>query len=184
MLFQFVGGNLAIDFANTIVALDGKRLDLLSDKVVLGKWFDAAGFKVKEGINNAAFGRAVALRDAIKSILVAYHEDTPPEPAAINCINDHLSHRNHSTLEATRNGGFQLSAKPETWTIDTALAEIASEAINLLVNTPKAALKVCAAHNCILHFKDGSKAKRRRWCSMETCGNRAKAAAHYQRSIT
>ncbi|MEL6323421.1 MAG: CGNR zinc finger domain-containing protein, partial [Pseudomonadota bacterium] len=31
---------------------------------------------------------------------------------------------------------------------------------------------------CTLYFHDVSKNHKRRWCSMDICGNRAKAAAH------
>jgi predicted RNA-binding Zn ribbon-like protein len=33
-----------------------------------------------------------------------------------------------------------------------------------------------------LYFYDTSPKRSRRWCSMATCGNRAKAARHYARS--
>ncbi|MEK8104393.1 CGNR zinc finger domain-containing protein [Micromonospora sp. M12] len=34
---------------------------------------------------------------------------------------------------------------------------------------------------CVLHFYDTSRNGTRRWCSMDGCGGRAKAARHYQR---
>ena len=42
----------------------------------------------------------------------------------------------------------------------------------------------CANPACVLLFLDISKSGRRRWCDMATCGNRAKAAAHYHRHHT
>lgn len=41
---------------------------------------------------------------------------------------------------------------------------------------------VCGATNCILIYYDTTKSRTRRWCSMATCGNRAKAALFYKRS--
>jgi len=41
-------------------------------------------------------------------------------------------------------------------------------------------IRTCAADDCILHFYDDSRSGRRRWCSMATCGNRAKARRHYE----
>jgi predicted RNA-binding Zn ribbon-like protein len=192
MSFHFVGGNLAIDFANTIVIEDGKQIDLLTNPEALYDWFKATNMPLTEIPDDNSFARAVTLRDAIKNILVTYNSGTVnlgtvssgtiPKPDAISRINDHISFKNPTELQMSNDGGFQFSSLPDVWELETALAEIASEVSELLVNTPKTALKVCAAHNCILHFKDVSKAKRRRWCRMETCGNRAKAAAHYQRA--
>ena len=39
----------------------------------------------------------------------------------------------------------------------------------------------CAGHDCGWLFLDVSKNGSRRWCSMETCGNRAKARRHRER---
>jgi predicted RNA-binding Zn ribbon-like protein len=39
----------------------------------------------------------------------------------------------------------------------------------------------CSRRGCVLLFHDTSKNGTRRWCDMAVCGNRAKAAAHYQR---
>ncbi|MEV6975790.1 CGNR zinc finger domain-containing protein [Kitasatospora sp. NPDC093806] len=43
-------------------------------------------------------------------------------------------------------------------------------------------IKKCAHEACILHFFDTSQNGRRRWCSMAVCGNRAKAARHYEKA--
>ncbi|MEM7238069.1 MAG: CGNR zinc finger domain-containing protein [Pseudomonadota bacterium] len=45
-----------------------------------------------------------------------------------------------------------------------------------------ARLKTCPGTDCGWMFIDETKNGRRRWCSMETCGNRAKVARHYERS--
>lgn len=44
-----------------------------------------------------------------------------------------------------------------------------------------ARLKRCPGTDCGWLFVDETKNGRRRWCSMETCGNRAKARRHYAR---
>ncbi|WP_121101274.1 CGNR zinc finger domain-containing protein [Litorimonas taeanensis] len=56
-------------------------------------------------------------------------------------------------------------------------------ASSMLVDTPKKRIKQCANPSCILTFKDTSKSGRRKWCSMEVCGNRAKVATHYKKRI-
>nr|WP_090396707.1 CGNR zinc finger domain-containing protein [Natribacillus halophilus] len=42
-------------------------------------------------------------------------------------------------------------------------------------------IRECEHPECILYFVDTSKSGKRRWCSMELCGNRQKAADFYAR---
>ncbi|MCG5471683.1 CGNR zinc finger domain-containing protein [Micromonospora sp. LAH09] len=42
-------------------------------------------------------------------------------------------------------------------------------------------IRRCGNPACVLHFYDTSRNGTRRWCSMDGCGARAKAARHYQR---
>jgi predicted RNA-binding Zn ribbon-like protein len=43
-------------------------------------------------------------------------------------------------------------------------------------------VRACAHPDCVLHFYDTSPKRSRRWCSMASCGNRAKAARHYAKA--
>lgn len=45
-------------------------------------------------------------------------------------------------------------------------------------------VKMCGGQNCGWFFLDESKNRRRRWCTMELCGNREKARRHYKRKVT
>ena len=59
-----------------------------------------------------------------------------------------------------------------------AVSVIAEEAISLLSQDSRLRLRACLAPGCVLYFlKDHP---RREWCSA-SCGNRARAARHYQR---
>jgi predicted RNA-binding Zn ribbon-like protein len=42
-------------------------------------------------------------------------------------------------------------------------------------------VKACEGRPCTLMFLDQTRGRRRRWCSMAICGNRAKQAAHRHR---
>ena len=59
--------------------------------------------------------------------------------------------------------------------------EAVVDAIDVAGERPER-LRVCEHADCVLWFLDTSKAGRRRWCSMESCGNRAKAKRHYART--
>jgi len=51
----------------------------------------------------------------------------------------------------------------------------------LIAGGPGAGVRRCANPACVLYFRDRSRARRRRWCSMAVCGNRMKVAAHARR---
>ena len=55
------------------------------------------------------------------------------------------------------------------------------DAVTLLGHKPDR-IRTCEHDDCTLWFLDTSKGGRRRWCSMDQCGNRAKASRHYARS--
>jgi predicted RNA-binding Zn ribbon-like protein len=42
-------------------------------------------------------------------------------------------------------------------------------------------MKICPADDCLVVFYDRSKNLSKRWCSMESCGNREKTRAYYRR---
>jgi predicted RNA-binding Zn ribbon-like protein len=51
---------------------------------------------------------------------------------------------------------------------------VALAAAELLANGDFDLVRTCESDDCVLHFYDRTKSHRRRWCSMATCGNRAK----------
>ena len=61
------------------------------------------------------------------------------------------------------------------------MSSIARDAIDVLGGPRAARLKRCEGSRCSLVFVDISRSGRRRWCSMDRCGNRAKVAAHRRR---
>ncbi|MEE1820774.1 CGNR zinc finger domain-containing protein [Streptomyces sp. BE20] len=54
---------------------------------------------------------------------------------------------------------------------------VARDAIALFTGPYAERVRECGAHNCHLLFVDTSRPGRRRWCSMERCGNRHKVRA-------
>ena len=61
------------------------------------------------------------------------------------------------------------------------MATVARDAIDVFGGPDAARLKRCEGARCALLFVDTSRPGQRRWCSMDRCGNRAKAAAHRRR---
>ncbi|MEV2274449.1 CGNR zinc finger domain-containing protein [Nocardiopsis sp. NPDC049922] len=57
------------------------------------------------------------------------------------------------------------------------LSTVARDAVDLFTGPHVDRVRECAAHDCLLLFVDTSRPGRRRWCSMDRCGNRAKVRA-------
>ena len=66
-------------------------------------------------------------------------------------------------------------------TVPAALAHIARTGIDLIGGPDRARLRWCADATCTHPFLDRSRARRRRWCGMAGCGDRAKARAYRAR---
>ena len=65
---------------------------------------------------------------------------------------------------------------------DRILWPVARSAGELLISDKLDRVRQCADdRGCGYLFVDTSRNRSRRWCSMESCGNRAKAHRHYQR---
>jgi predicted RNA-binding Zn ribbon-like protein len=63
--------------------------------------------------------------------------------------------------------------------VTTALAQVAEQAVALLGGADATRLRACYAPGCVLYFVKTH--PRRAWCSV-ACGNRVRAARHYQRA--
>lgn len=66
--------------------------------------------------------------------------------------------------------------------VGAALSTVARDTVTLLGSPLLARVKQCENPVCTLLFLDDSQARRRRWCSMERCGNLAKVAGYRSRS--
>jgi|SRR5471030_1207461 len=75
----------------------------------------------------------------------------------------------------TADGGVELNAQ-------TAVGLIAAAAAKVAIEQRLDRIKICPADTCRWAFYDSSRNRSRHWCSMEVCGNRAKARAHRERS--
>ncbi|HEY7249434.1 MAG TPA: CGNR zinc finger domain-containing protein [Methylomirabilota bacterium] len=188
-----IGQDLAIDFANT--AGPASR-----PAGALGSWRELVDFvELRAAVSRsegaalramgerdaracaAALDQARLLRDAVRAVLGAMADRRALKAEWIAAINQALVWGAGSTRLERRAGGWQLGFIP-SWTEPfRALAPIARATADLVAQGRSAEIKRCANPRCVLYFRDRSRARRRRWCSMAVCGNRMKVAAHARR---
>jgi predicted RNA-binding Zn ribbon-like protein len=82
----------------------------------------------------------------------------------------------------TFGSGFELRRLRRWSTPNAVLLPIAEALAHLVCSSDFTLVKACEGKICTLLFLDTTHGKARRWCSMTLCGNRAKQAAHRQRS--
>jgi predicted RNA-binding Zn ribbon-like protein len=124
---------------------------------------------------------AAALRGAIGELLRATAAGEAPGDRTLLAL-DRVLGAGPTVARVTRSGArVRLQDEVVPRTPLALLAPLARAAIRLAAEVDPDRLRVCDAPECGRWFVDTSKGGRRRWCSMERCGNRAKAARHRRR---
>jgi predicted RNA-binding Zn ribbon-like protein len=173
---------------NTIWADTTGVHDDLTTPAALRDWLALINDEDVEALDDPGLdelAEARGLRDSLRR-LAAFSTDDPRPAAespvntveeAVAAVNEAAAHRPHAQL-AVRDGQLQRGRPPNASPTRTALAELAHDAIELLTGPAAVKLRACQAPGCVLYFVKTH--HRREWCS-EACGNRARAARHYQR---
>ncbi len=122
----------------------------------------------------------VAVRAALREIVEALVAGRAVEETALATVNGVL--RARSVVELVRGeGGIALSHRHTGDPLEDALAAVAEPLVGVISTGATERLRICANDGCRWVFEDTSRTGRRRWCSMASCGNRAKAARHRAR---
>jgi predicted RNA-binding Zn ribbon-like protein len=194
--FYFVGNLPCLDFVNTEIVARGSRVDLLAGFADLVGWLQAGSLITPPQARDAekrwgngpegkaVFKEAVSLRTALRVMAERLAAGKPADRTTIEPINRVLASRSTYT-QLELNGNKVVSHLHATSESSRhLLVPIAESAAWLLEHGDMSLVRCCENPACILFFYDTTKNKRRRWCSMDACGSRAKAAAYYRRSRT
>ncbi len=184
MDFLFLGERLAVDLLNTVILPDGRVRDLLGGAGDVAAWAEAAGVLPRGVVRVTSLGSEPAglraFREALRRGLAAWAAGARPAGFLL-LLNRHLA-RDPEVSEVTTTGRKVATRLRSAGTPSGRLyGAVARSAAELLASGDPRRLRKCANPTCRLMFYDVSKAGRRRWCSMRTCGGRAKARAFYRR---
>ncbi len=194
--FAFDAGRLCLDFANTLGdrPMPQPHAEDLHSYADLVAWSEAAG--ILSGDDAAvflraaerhpsdaatAFARAIALREAIYRVFSAVVADAEPTADDLATVNAAIAEAMAHARLVPADGHFHREWVYEPSALDGLLRPVAWSAAELLTAEELHRVHECAGHDCSWLFLDTSKNGSRRWCSMETCGNRAKARRHRER---
>jgi predicted RNA-binding Zn ribbon-like protein len=129
-----------------------------------------------------AVTEAIALRETIYRIFTAIAEGETVMASDLEQLNHALA-LTPPRLRLIRGArGFGWAANDAVPIVPALLAPVLWSAADLLTYADNRRLRRCVNEECLWLFMDHSKGGTRRWCDMNSCGNRAKAKRHYARS--
>lgn len=182
------GEPAVVRLMNTIWADTAGIHDDLGSAAALHDWIAAVTdrTRVKLGVPSSDdLADALRLRDALRR-LAAFCTQDPRENAsgpietaeeAVDAVNAVAARRAPDQL-TLRDAHLERHQADIGTEVSSTLADLAQQAIDLLTGPSATKLRACPAPNCVLYFVQSH--PRREWCS-DACGNRARAARHYQR---
>jgi predicted RNA-binding Zn ribbon-like protein len=195
-VWDFDSGNLVLDFTNTAEYHASQNpMEMLTSFPDLISWSQAAGLLTRiegQDLRNkaardpkwaaACLERALTFREVIYRLLSAAANSSPPEPKDLTAFNIYLSTALGQSEILADAKGYSWAWSEENIEAEKILWILAREAANLLTSGDLKRVGECADdRGCGYLFIDTSRNHSRRWCSMESCGNRAKAKRHYQK---
>jgi predicted RNA-binding Zn ribbon-like protein len=199
--FDFSGGHLALDFANTVSNRPTPaRLERLDEYRNLVHFGDEAGLYPPGAVDHlyavtgAAPGRgktalqgAIQLREAIFAIFTAVVGRRAVPGNALALLNAWVRAGGEHARVSHTSRHFQWEYMGMDSDLYSVLWPIARSAAELLTSGELSRLRVCASPQCDWLFLDQTKNHRRRWCDMKVCGNRrprrARTESPYRRIL-
>ena len=189
--FSFDAGALCLDFANTCGDRPRCSEEHLGTVEDLLRWGAEAGlvsgpeanrFLYADGAGDGVLSEALAFREAVYAVCSALTGGRVPDRRDLAVINSMLRTALPNLELGVRGGGCCWEWSDASTVSDRVLWPVARSAADLLTGDEIEQLRECAGEGCSWLFLDRSRNHRRKWCSMSSCGNRAKARRHYARS--
>ncbi|MFL5769261.1 MAG: CGNR zinc finger domain-containing protein [Chloroflexota bacterium] len=179
------------DFMNTLELESGSLVDhfatfddathWLSDRGICHENLTADALEAAGRTKSQALERIRTVRAALREVADAVAHDRAPSDAALEEVNRTIRARERIELVKEPDGvavGHSHVGDP----LDDALARLADPLVAEIQAGRAERVRICANDTCRWLFFDQSRAGRRIWCDMASCGNRAKAARHRARA--
>lgn len=162
---------LVRSFVNSVDVEQPETIDALADLAAARLWLADAGIR-PEGLDAAGLAELRVLRESFRVELMAHSGDADPAASwqqlarALGSV----------TVEVRFAEVGAVSLRPQSPTGGAGLVACLSAAVYDAVRDGTwSRLKACRKHTCLYAFYDKTKNGSGSWCSMETCGNQAKA---------
>ena len=187
--WDFCGGELAIDFTNTVGSRGGTPEEHFGTYGDILSWAETRGVIGRaeaqrlrqDAVRRPAAARealteALALREALYRAIAAAASGRKPVTADLATINAHVATAFSGAQLRPSRGRLELAFAPHGRSPleEPILTPVVRAAIDLLTSDALARVRLCADASCAWLFLDTTRNGTRRWCDMKECGNRNK----------
>jgi predicted RNA-binding Zn ribbon-like protein len=162
-------------FVNSVDMAHG--VDLWQTPAGLAAWIEREGWGAVSRADRDDLRRCVAVREAIRELLLA-NAGATLDRAALAALNRTAG---NAPLRVAFDGVGTAALRPMSGGIDRAIGDVLAAVVAAQGEGIWTRLKACREENCLWAFFDHSKNGSGMWCSMAMCGNRAKARRYRAR---
>ncbi|MGI5171799.1 CGNR zinc finger domain-containing protein [Spirillospora sp. CA-253888] len=168
-----LGTVLATSFTGTLSERHGTPVERIPTPQRLVDWLAVSGLAV-DSCTTAQLDLARELRESIHAAATAAALQEALPASAVQVINERSAGgRAAAILTPEGERRWRLGSGSG---VEDALGVIAADAISILAGERDGRLALCASPTCRAAFFDTSQSRTRKWCDMNTCGNRQKKA--------
>ncbi|MBM3622655.1 MAG: hypothetical protein FJX20_18400 [Alphaproteobacteria bacterium] len=128
-----------------------------------------------------ALRQSVAIREAIHDAFAQVASGRQPDATVLAPLNQALAQAPGRTSLRPSDRGMAWTLPRMQASVPALLASVLWSAGDLMMSGKLDRVRRCANDKCQWLFLDDSRGGTRRWCTMSSCGNRAKAHRHYAR---
>jgi predicted RNA-binding Zn ribbon-like protein len=148
--------------------------DVLTTPAALGAWLAEQGLADVRAATAADLRRAVALREALRALLLANATGARPPADALGALDE-------AGRRAPLRVGADLALAPAGHGVDAALGRLLAIVVLARADGTWARLKACPGERCQWALYDRTRSRTRTWCAAAKCGARTRARAYRRR---
>lgn len=195
----FIGEHRGLDFLNSIIRPKSGTVDWLTSETTMLDWFQQSGLATEDELaplrqNPKGLEQAIAEVSEFRERFRDFITTVGGQPQAVmgHPIVDEINQILKDTVQVLQveemaqapkpnQVPYELRYRPQLRDATDLLPRVAAVCAQLICEADFRYIKNCEGPDCSLYFLDVSKSHKRRWCSMDLCGNRAKAATYRNR---
>ncbi len=164
-------------FVNTLDL--GAGVDQLTDRPALAAWLADRGLAPADlRVTATDLRRAIELRESLRAMLLSHNGGGEASPDASQRLDDAVC---RARVRMRFDEGGTALLEPQAPGVAGALGRLLVIVQGAIAAGTWERLKACRDHDCEWAFYDHTKNRSGAWCTMDVCGNRAKARAYRER---
>jgi predicted RNA-binding Zn ribbon-like protein len=193
--FDLSGGNLCLDFINTVSDRTGEPREHVETYGDLLEFARQAGAMppaeveelAAEATSDPAYAtrvnaQALRTREVLYRIFRTIATENMPGDRDLAALNSILVDGLAKARLIREGDAYRWSWAGDCSCLERPLWQVAHSAADLLASGRLDRIRLCGSDTCEWLFLDESRNRSRRWCDMSTCGNREKARRHYEKA--